>query len=298
VGNVTNFVDDGGLDGRTYFYRVKAKNEVGLESGNYSNEVSAVMPAGTPSTLVLGNPAGTSGASWSWDTLMVGKNPYSDAASCTFSKVPARFEGYRYLKTRNADRNTATQSAIASFTVNQPVTVYSAWDDRAWTPGFTKPGKPPLTGWMSAYVFSGYNLFISCSGNAVSHSMWSYNYPAGTVTVGAGWNVPEMYSIIVTPQGAVSTEEKAQVSGKNPLMVSPNPFTTGTVINFFIPGKQRLSLGIYNCSGQLVKMLLNQEMTAGGHQIAWNGAQLHSGIYVARLMTKNGVFTRKLLLVK
>jgi hypothetical protein len=296
VGNVTSFMDDGGLDGRTYYYRVKAKNEVGLESVNYSNEVSAIMPAGTPSTLVLGAPTGTSGQAWSWDTLMVGKNPYTDV-SCIFSQVPARFEGYRYLKTANAARTTATQSAIASFTVSQPVTVYVAWDDRAWTPGFTKPGQPQRQGWMATYAFSGYNLFINCGGTTASHSMWSYNFPAGTVTVGAGWDVPEMYSVIVTPQGMVSVD-KAQLNTTAVFKAAPNPFYRATTIQFSIASKQHLALDVYNLAGRLVASLLNQEMSPGSYQIPWTGIGLNSGIYIAKLQTKSGILTRTLLLIK
>jgi hypothetical protein len=189
-------------------------------------------------------------------------------------------------------------SAIASFTVSQAVTVYSAWDDRAWTPGFDKPGAAPKTGWMDPYVFSGYNLFISCSGAANSHSMWQANYPAGTVTVGSGWDVPEMYSIIVTPQAAVATEAPQVNASIATLRALPNPFNQITSLQFSVPGKQYLTLNVYDLAGRRVASLLNQEMKQGIYQVSWTGAGMHSGVYIARLQIKTRVLTQKLLLVK
>jgi hypothetical protein len=280
-----------------YYYRVKAKNQIGLQSINYSNEASALMPTGLPNTLTITNTTVTGGKTYVWDTLAVGKNPFIDN-TCIFSQIPARYEGYRYLKTAFADKTTNTNFVIG-FTVSEPVTVYIAWDDRDWTPGFTPLHKMTALDnkWMASYIFQGANVFIDCNGSHDSYSLWAKDFSAGTVQLGCGRGVATMYSVIVTPQGAVSLDQP-QVDAQTTLAVSPNPFNEVTTISFAASNRQRIALAIYNCSGKLVKTLVNGEMAPGNYRIPWMGTGLNSGIYIARLKTGSGIHTQKLLLIK
>jgi hypothetical protein len=52
----------------------------------------------------------------------------------------------------------------------------------------------------------------------------------------------------------------------------PNPFNPNTTIEYTIPINRRVSVKIYNISGQLVRTLVNNEfMDAGKHKVMWNG---------------------------
>ena len=83
----------------------------------------------------------------------------------------------------------------------------------------------------------------------------------------------------------------------------PNPFNPSTTINYGVPKTGEVTLSIYNLRGQLVRTLLTGVVTAGHHQILWDGAdergsRVASGIYVYRMQADGFVATRKLVLTK
>ncbi|MFH1842967.1 MAG: FlgD immunoglobulin-like domain containing protein, partial [bacterium] len=80
-----------------------------------------------------------------------------------------------------------------------------------------------------------------------------------------------------------------------------NKVTDGIEIAFRTPGSGRVSLGIYDVRGRLVKSLLNETLTAGEHAVVWNGhdrqeQRVASGIYLARLTANNQTTTAKYLI--
>jgi hypothetical protein len=65
-----------------------------------------------------------------------------------------------------------------------------------------------------------------------------------------------------------------------------------------LPGREHVTLTIYNALGQQVSTLVNQEMQAGVHTVTLDGSNLSSGIYVYRLQTESESIVRQMLLVK
>ncbi len=69
----------------------------------------------------------------------------------------------------------------------------------------------------------------------------------------------------------------------------PNPFIPNTTIEYTIPINRRVSVKIYNISGQLVRTLVNNEfMDAGKHKVMWNGKNsngvaVSTGMYIYSL---------------
>jgi len=83
----------------------------------------------------------------------------------------------------------------------------------------------------------------------------------------------------------------------------PNPFNPRTTIRFSIIQAGLVSLKIYNLQGQLVRILINEEKTAGNHTLVWNGTdnkgnRLSSGIYYYTLNVNGFEETKKLILIK
>jgi hypothetical protein len=79
----------------------------------------------------------------------------------------------------------------------------------------------------------------------------------------------------------------------------PNPFNPSTMVTFFLPEESYVKLEIYNLKGQLVKELIDEEMSAGKHTIEWDGHDAASGIYLARLISgKQEIISKKMLLLK
>lgn len=78
----------------------------------------------------------------------------------------------------------------------------------------------------------------------------------------------------------------------------PNPFSSETSVEFFLPEETVVYLNIYNVVGQRVAQLINGEPVQGWHTETWNAGELPSGIYILRLETPRGVLTRKMTLIR
>jgi hypothetical protein len=84
----------------------------------------------------------------------------------------------------------------------------------------------------------------------------------------------------------------------------PNPFNPTTVISFNTEKSENINLSVYDISGKLVKVLINNEFKAvGSYQVKFsanqdNGEGLSSGIYYYQLRSGNEAVTRKMILIK
>ena len=74
------------------------------------------------------------------------------------------------------------------------------------------------------------------------------------------------------------------------------------MIKFSVPVNSNVTLTVYNLLGQVVKVLTNEEVTAGNYSITWNGTdnsgvQVSSGIYFYELKAKgnNGADFSKIM---
>jgi flagellar hook assembly protein FlgD len=83
----------------------------------------------------------------------------------------------------------------------------------------------------------------------------------------------------------------------------PNPFNPVTNIQFSISKPGNVTLKIFNNLGQSVTTLIDKNMRAGEHQIAWDGKdssgnKVSTGIYYYRIKTDSHELTKKMALLK
>ncbi|MDP2173692.1 MAG: T9SS type A sorting domain-containing protein, partial [Candidatus Cloacimonadaceae bacterium] len=83
----------------------------------------------------------------------------------------------------------------------------------------------------------------------------------------------------------------------------PNPFNPETTIAFSVPTNGKTDIKVYNLKGQLVRNLMSGELTAGNHNVVWNGKDdrgngVSSGLYFYRVTNNSQTITRKMLLAK
>ena len=78
----------------------------------------------------------------------------------------------------------------------------------------------------------------------------------------------------------------------------PNPFNPMTEIKFYIADNSDVKLAVFNIQGQLVKSLINTDLSVGSHSVKFNASPLNSGVYYYRLETPVQTLTKKMLLVK
>ena len=83
---------------------------------------------------------------------------------------------------------------------------------------------------------------------------------------------------------------------------TPNPFNPQTQIQFALKESGRVTLKIYNLSGQLVRTLLDAEKSTGSYSVIWDGTDEHgikvtSGTYLYRLQVNGFRQTKKLVFI-
>ncbi len=83
----------------------------------------------------------------------------------------------------------------------------------------------------------------------------------------------------------------------------PNPFNPETNIKFSLPEAQDVKLEVFDIKGHRVRVLVNENMTAGNHSVMWNGRDKNgrmvaSGTYFYRIQAGPLNQTHRMLLVK
>ncbi|MCR4417169.1 MAG: T9SS type A sorting domain-containing protein [Ignavibacteria bacterium] len=78
----------------------------------------------------------------------------------------------------------------------------------------------------------------------------------------------------------------------------PNPFNPQTTIRFELPEAGNVRLAIYDITGQLVKVLVDEWMPEGIHETIFDGSRLASGIYISVLQAKDVKVVKKMQLIK
>ncbi|MCL2063102.1 MAG: leucine-rich repeat protein [Candidatus Cloacimonetes bacterium] len=114
-----------------------------------------------------------------------------------------------------------------------------------------------------------------------------------------GWNIDDRPVI----WGSVSEYDDYVVARTELIGNYPNPFNPETTISFSVAKAGNVNISIYNIKGQLVKSLVNNEYSAGEHNVIWNGSDnngrnVGSGVYFYQMQTDDDVFVRRMVLLK
>ncbi len=101
-----------------------------------------------------------------------------------------------------------------------------------------------------------------------------------------------------TPANLETIPERYSLDGNY-----PNPFNPATTIRYSAPSEGHVRLDVMDVLGRRVATLVDETMTAGHHEVVWNGlneggASVASGVYFARLQTSGAVMTQRMLLMK
>ncbi len=83
----------------------------------------------------------------------------------------------------------------------------------------------------------------------------------------------------------------------------PNPFNPTTTIEFTVPRMSHVKISVYNMLGQLVNVLVDEELALGKYRTVWYGDdmwgnQTASGVYLYRIEAQDFVQTKKMIMLK
>jgi photosystem II stability/assembly factor-like uncharacterized protein len=117
-----------------------------------------------------------------------------------------------------------------------------------------------------------------------------------------GWVVGRSGSIFKTTNGGITfIEDRGEEVIPSAYKLDqnhPNPFNPLTKIRFSIPKKSFVDIKIYNITGELITILVNEEKPAGSYTVSWDASTYPSGVYFYKMETRDYVETKKMLLIK
>lgn len=83
----------------------------------------------------------------------------------------------------------------------------------------------------------------------------------------------------------------------------PNPFNPNTIIEYALPMNCNVKISIYNILGQRVRMLIDENQTAGYKKVVWDskndeGQDVASGIYFYKIKAGDFTQSKKMVMIK
>ena len=79
----------------------------------------------------------------------------------------------------------------------------------------------------------------------------------------------------------------------------PNPFTSSTDIQFYLPASSTVSVGIFDVTGREITRILSEtRLDEGTHTFRWDAQSIPSGTYFYRLTTDQSILSRPMILLK
>ncbi len=67
----------------------------------------------------------------------------------------------------------------------------------------------------------------------------------------------------------------------------PNPFNPATMIVFYLPRNENVTLKVFDVTGRAIETLVDGMVPAGEHRLQWSATGLASGVYICRMQAGN-----------
>jgi len=227
--------------------------------------------------------------------------------------MTGRFGYANSLPSQNVARWTSCTPAPPTFAQGgSGAEVYGTTVTLSWDPDGSKSAASAATYGVQVALGNNFETIVEdvtgISGN--SHSVggldpltvYSWRVRAEVDATPGAWSARETFETSVgTAVGddAESGLPTAFALGQN----YPNPFNPSATIEYELPQRAHVKLEVLNLLGQRVRMLVDEEIPAGAHNVVWEGRSsegkaVASGVYFYRIVADDFLDTKKMLLLK
>jgi len=211
----------------------------------------------------------------------------------------------------------------ATISSDQTQVVYKIWEDGWYRTGYTLEGKIALADLQSPstgndFVFTeGFRLPMTWSLYDIDESESSADFQgfaytpagyAGWMGIGAGWQYADVKGVSLLEYIDQVYPNLTSIGDNHATIVPtqfqlgqnyPNPFNPTTNIRFTLDKTSKVSLKVYNVSGQLIKTILdNETRNAGAYDVQVDLSNVSSGVYFTVLSDGQQSQSRKMMLLK
>ena len=192
------------------------------------------------------------------------------------------------------DRHTLVlNSTIVGDTIRcgSGATIMATWSDiRGGWPGEGNIDADPLFADSTTYALTAGSPCIDMGDPVIEPDLDGTRADIGAARLARATSAPT--GVVSTPSARFALQQNA-----------PNPFNPATTIRFSLAESGNARLAVYDISGRIVRTLVVGQLSAGEHDVVWDGADaagrpVASGVYVYRLMTPSGALVRCMTLVR
>ena len=109
----------------------------------------------------------------------------------------------------------------------------------------------------------------------------------------AGWTALAQTGYLPASAGMVDNQVK-----ELPLTINPNPVKNNGVISFTLDAAEEIEISIVNLTGQVVKVITNEQFSEGVQHVSFDMSEIAAGIYVVQLNAETLKASSKLVVVE
>jgi len=80
--------------------------------------------------------------------------------------------------------------------------------------------------------------------------------------------------------------------------IYPNPFNSSTTINYTLPKRMSIKLGVYDLMGRKLDLFEHMYKHAGKHQFIWDAGDVPSGQYLIKLEAQKEISSKSVMLIR
>lgn len=164
---------------------------------------------------------------------------------------------------------------------------------------------PPGTGAILAGTY--HNANISTGGTVFEPSTVVFK-SGNTIHLNDNFEVQLGATFLATPEPCNEVfventvedrKDNATSNTSQNLQIIPNPFSKQTTLNYQLPEPTSVSIDIYNLKGQKITQLIQSEyQERGEYQLEFDASDYTEGIYLVLFITKTGVLSKRIVLIK
>ncbi len=226
---------------------------------------------------------------WTWNGEKINGDNRFDFPGVGFSVDNISLDGRSTVWIRNMSDEVLLMQNVR-FARNQPESIepsdlstFADWTDRAesFTSLPSTAYSIPLEGMVpGAYLYLAWEVFSPGTG------------------VGADVFLGPVSGVHEDQLGVLPLDVKEYGVINEVKFLDVNAFSGYSTIQYFIPKAANVNLSVYAVTGECVATLVNEEQSAGGHTLRWEGNGLPAGLYIARLSADGIQASEKMIRLK